>query len=299
MRLSLRKQQAVWGYVFVAPWILGLALLFAWPLGRSLLLSFQRITDMFDLKTEWAGLVNYREALVEDVRFVPALLTTLQDLAINLPMVIVFSLGMATLLARIRRGQGFMRGVFFLPVVIGSAAVIQQLMGAGGGGALLGGSLQTLVTGLGASAGEGQGFLAPLQVVVSRLTLIIWHTGVQILFFIAGLNSIPPSMYEAAQVDGATAWESFWKITLPLLSPIILLAAIYTLVDSFTDPLNAVVSYIFEVTINLNAGVFTSSGLRLTYGAALGWLYFVPVFVLIVLLQRLSRGLVFYSGERQ
>ena len=299
MRLSLRKQQAVWGYVFVAPWILGLALLFAWPLGRSLLLSFQRITDMFDLKTEWAGLVNYREALVEDVRFVPALLTTLQDLAINLPMVIVFSLGMATLLARIRRGQGFMRGVFFLPVVIGSAAVIQQLMGAGGGGALLGGSLQTLVTGLGASAGEGQGFLAPLQVVVSRLTLIIWHTGVQILFFIAGLNSIPPSMYEAAQVDGATAWESFWKITLPLLSPIILLAAIYTLVDSFTDPLNAVVSYIFQVTINLNAGVFTSSGLRLTYGAALGWLYFVPVFVLIVLLQRLSRGLVFYSGERQ
>ena len=299
MRLSLRKQQAVWGYVFVSPWILGLALLFAWPLGRSLLLSFQRITDMFDLKTEWAGLVNYREALVEDVRFVPALLTTLQDLAINLPMVIVFSLGMATLLARIRRGQGFMRGVFFLPVVIGSAAVIQQLMGAGGGGALLGGSLQTLVTGLGASAGEGQGFLAPLQVVVSRLTLIIWHTGVQILFFIAGLNSIPPSMYEAAQVDGATAWESFWKITLPLLSPIILLAAIYTLVDSFTDPLNAVVSYIFEVTINLNAGVFTSSGLRLTYGAALGWLYFVPVFVLIVLLQRLSRGLVFYSGERQ
>ena len=133
--------------------------------------------------------------------------------------------------------------------------------------------------------------MAPIKLVVNRLTVIIWHTGVEILLFIAGLKSIPPSLYEAAQVDGATAWESFWKISLPLLSPVILVAAIFALVDLFTDPLNNVVLYIMDVGIRRQG--------RLESAAALGVLYFAVVFVVLLLVTRIASKLVFYAGERQ
>ena len=90
--------------------------------------------------------------------------------------------------------------------------------------------------------------VAPVQIIVDRLSLIIWHTGVQILLFTAGLNSIPDYLYEAAKVDGASPWESFWKITLPMISPVIVIAMIYTYVDLFSDPLNPVVEYIMRLT---------------------------------------------------
>ena len=281
----------IWGYVFVTPWVIGAALLLIWPLLRSLLLSFENVRDLINLQTEWVGLANYTEAFREDVRFLPRLLGSVQDLAVNLPLILVFSLTMALLVTGVNRGQTFLRAVFFLPVVIGSSGVITELLEAGAGDMIVDGTMERLMAGLGESTGEEQGIVAPVQVVVERLTLIIWHTGVQILLFIAGLNSIPPSLYEAAKVDGSTGWEAFWKITLPMLSPVILVAAIYTVIDSFTDPLNSVVNYIMEISIR--------EQLRLGYGAALSWMYFVVVFLLILLLVRISSGLVFYMGERQ
>ncbi len=281
----------IWGYVFVTPWVIGAALLLMWPLLRSLLLSFENVRDLINLQTEWVGLANYTEAFREDVRFLPRLLGSVQDLAVNLPLILVFSLTMALLVTGVNRGQTFLRAVFFLPVVIGSSGVITELLEAGAGDMIVDGTMERLMAGLGESTGEEQGIVAPVQVVVERLTLIIWHTGVQILLFIAGLNSIPPSLYEAAKVDGSTGWEAFWKITLPMLSPVILVAAIYTVIDSFTDPLNSVVNYIMEISIR--------EQLRLGYGAALSWMYFVVVFLLILLLVRISSGLVFYMGERQ
>ena len=289
MRISLRKQQILWGYIFISPWIVGTLLLFAWPLARSLLLSFQRVTGLVQLKSEWAGLANYIEAFREDVRLIPTLTETLGDLALDLPLILVFSLIMAVLLARVGRGQTTLRAIFFMPVVIGSAGVIQELLRAGAGDEIMMSTMEPILVSSDSSS-LGGGIITPIQAVLDRLTLIIWRTGVQILLFVAGLNSIPPSLYEAAYVDGSTDWEAFWKITLPMLSPVILVAAIYTLVDSFTDPLNKVVDYIMDVSIG--------ASLRLDYGAALGWIYFVLVFVLIVLLLRLSSGLVFYAGDR-
>ena len=291
MNLSLRKQEIIWGYIFVTPWVIGAAVLLLWPLLRSLLLSFESVRDLIDLQTQWVGLENYSEAFREDVRFLPRLLGSVRDLALNLPLILVFSLMMALLVTGVGRWQTFLRAVFFLPVVIGSSGVITELLEAGAGDMIVDSTMERLMAGLGESTGEEQGIVAPVQVVVERLTLIIWHTGVQILLFIAGLNSIPPSMYEAAKVDGSTAWEEFWKITLPMLSPVMLVAAIYTIIDSFTDPLNSVVNYIMDVSLR--------EQLRLGYGAALSWVYFVVVFLLILLLVRISSRLVFYMGERQ
>ncbi len=290
MRLNLKNQQILWGYIFIGPWLIGAALLFLWPMGRTLLLSFQKVTDLAFLQTEWVGLVNFSDILFTDVGFIPALLTTMKDVVINVPLILVFSLLMALLLAQVTRGQTFLRAVFFLPVVIGSAGVIQQLLEYGARDELASVTLGPLLQTMG-EGGQGTTIMAPIKLVVNRLTVIIWHTGVEILLFIAGLKSIPPSLYEAAQVDGATAWESFWKISLPLLSPVILVAAIFALVDLFTDPLNNVVLYIMDVGIRRQG--------RLESAAALGVLYFVVVFVVLLLVTRIASKLVFYAGERQ
>lgn len=296
MRLSLKKQRAIWGYVFISPWLVGAALLFAWPMGRTVVLTFEKVTDVAYLQTEWVGVQNYREMLTEDVTFIPALTSTAKQLAVNLPLTLVLSMMMALLLRGVNRGQTLLRAIFFLPVVMASAGVIRELLRAGAGDVMLGkseGAMLTLQRATIASdlqAGAA-GLIAPIRAVVDRLSLIIWHTGVQILLFLAGLNSIPPGLYEAAEVDGATGWESFWKITLPMLSPVILVAGIYTLVDSFTDVTNEVVGYIMEITFG--------RWLRLGYGAALAVVYFVLVFVLMALVVRGTSRLVFYGGERQ
>ena len=290
MRLNLKNQQILWGYIFIGPWLIGAALLFLWPMGRTLLLSFQKVTDLAFLQTEWVGFVNFSDILFTDVGFIPALLATMKDVVINVPLILVFSLLMALLLAQVTRGQTFLRAVFFLPVVIGSAGVIQQLLEYGARDELASVTLGPLLQTMG-EGGQGTTIMAPIKLVVNRLTVIIWHTGVEILLFIAGLKSIPPSLYEAAQVDGATAWESFWKISLPLLSPVILVAAIFALVDLFTDPLNNVVLYIMDVGIRRQG--------RLESAAALGVLYFAVVFVVLLLVTRIASKLVFYAGERQ
>ena len=290
VRLSLKNQQVLWGYIFIGPWLIGAALLFLWPMGRTLLLSFQKVTDLAFLQTEWVGFANFSDILFTDVGFIPALLTTMKDVVINVPLILVFSLLMALLLAQVTRGQTFLRAVFFLPVVIGSAGVIQQLLEYGARDELAAVTLGPLLQTMG-EGGQGTTIVAPIKLVVNRLTVIIWHTGVEILLFIAGLKSIPPSLYEAAQVDGATAWESFWKISLPLLSPVILVAAIFALVDLFTDPLNSVVLYIMDVGIRRQG--------RLESAAALGVLYFAVVFVVLLLVTRIASKLVFYAGERQ
>jgi ABC-type sugar transport system permease subunit len=124
---------------------------------------------------------------------------------------------------------------------------------------------------------------------LSRLTIIFWKTGVQILLFLAGLQGISPSLYESARCDGATEWENFWKITLPMISPVILLNLIYTLVDSFTDINNRMMTYIKDTAfIKIQMG----------YASAMGWIYFLFIFVLLILVFVLTRRLVFYTGEK-
>ncbi len=288
MKLTLKQQQSLWGYIFVSPWVLGLALLFAWPLGRSLMLSFQRVTDLFQWQTEWVGLDHYRQIFTEDIVFTPVLLDTLENVAIDVPLILVFSLLLALLLTGVGRGQTFLRAVFFLPVVIGSAGVIQHMLSVGVGDQLLMSTLEPLMQGLGAevdSVVEG----TPIQWIVTRLTAIIWFSGVEILFFIAGLNSIPPSLYEAARVDGASPWESFWKITLPMVSPVILLVTIYAMIDQLTFPENPMIKYIMQVGVR---------GQQLEYASALGMAYFIVVFLQIALVVRIMSKFVFYAGEK-
>ncbi len=126
---------------------------------------------------------------------------------------------------------------------------------------------------------------------INRAVFVLWRSGVQILIFIAGLKSIDPSLYEVAQVDGASGWSQFWKITLPMLSPVILINIVYTIIDSFTDYFNTVLRYIRVVTFN-------SSEMRLGYPSALGNIYFILVFLLVILIFVVVSRVTFYRGER-
>ena len=286
-RMSLTTQRTIEGYFFVAPWIIGFIIFLAMPLARSFHLSFNELqaTSLSDLK--FRGIDNYKEAFFIDARFLPRLRDTLQQNLLDVPVIMIFSLFSAILANQKIRGVLGFRAVFFLPLVIGSAQVIQQLFQQGVGGAVLssGVNIQELACQyLGPDAAAG------VEGLLNRLLFVLWKTGVQMLIFLAGLNSVSPVLYEAARVDGATDWDRFWKVTLPLLSPVILVNLVYTLVDEFTDTFNQVLQYIQQTAF--------AGGFRLGYAAALGWIYFFIVFAILALVVKVTNRYVFYAGER-
>lgn len=286
-RMSLTVQRTMEGYFFVAPWVLGFLLFLGWPLLQSLYLSFHELqaTSLSDLK--FRGIDNYKEAFFIDARFLPRLKNTLQQNVLDVPVIMIFSLFSAILANQKIKGVIGFRAVFFLPLVIGSAQVIRELFRQGVGGATLsqGVNLQEL-----AFQYIGPDAAAGMTDLLNRLLFVLWKTGVQMLIFLAGLNAVSPVLYEAARVDGATDWDRFWKVTLPLLSPVILVNLVYTLVDSFTDTFNQVLEYIQQTAF--------AGGFRLGYAAALGWVYFLVVFLILAVVVKLTNRYVFYAGER-
>ena len=287
-QLTLSQRRALEGYFFVAPWLLGFLIFMAWPLFQSFYLSFHELqaTSLSDLK--FRGLDNYKEAFFIDARFLPRLGTTLQQNLLDVPVIMVFSLFSAILANQKIKGAMAFRAVFFLPLVIGSALVIRQLADQGVGGLVLsrGVNVQELAFQyLGPDAAQG------VEQLLNRLLFVLWRTGVQMLIFLAGLNSVSPVLYEAAKVDGATDWDRFWKVTLPLLSPVILVNLVYTIVESFTDAFNEVLTYIQQTAF--------AGGFRLGYAAALGWIYFAIIFVILAIVIKIVNRYVFYAGERQ
>ncbi|SEM60692.1 carbohydrate ABC transporter permease [Paenibacillus sp. OV219] len=285
-KLSLERKKMLAGYVYIAPWVIGFALFMLYPLAYSLYLGFHEVVGVGNFQLRSVGWENFNKAFVLDTNFVPLFISVVQDAVINTPLIIVFSLIIAIMLNHNIRGRAFFRAAFFLPVLIGSGLAMQQLLYAGVG-------RDTLVNGIGVPD-EVFLYMGPTfsQIVfdmLSRLTVIFWKTGVQILLFLAGLQGIPVSLYESSRCDGATEWEMFWKITLPLMTPIILLNLVYTCVDSFTDINNRMMVYIKDTA-------FTK--IEMGYSSALGWIYFLFIFVLLVLVFASTRRLVVYTGEK-
>lgn len=286
--LSLRAQRALYGYLFVSPWLIGFLIFLAWPLVFSFWFSFREVTSIAGLHSQSVGWNNYRQAFLVDVKFLPLFWDTLSNLLVDLPIINVFALSVALVVTRPIPGRLAFRVVFFMPVVIGSAWVVQQLFNQGVGRQVIFSNVDELRAMLNVSLGTGA--VTPVFDLINRLTFVLWRSGVQILIFIAALHSIPPSLYEAARVDGGSSWGIFWKITLPMISPFILVNVIYTVVDSFTEPFNRVLTYIQQVAL--------TQSIRLGYGAALGWLYFVAIFLILSVVLVASSRLVYYAGER-
>ena len=269
--VSFQRRGVLTCLLFVSPWLVGAAVFFLYPLFYSLRLSFGVIENPATQKVVFAGFENFRVAFMEDARFFPMLLSIAKDTLINTPLIVVFALFIATLLSKDIRGKGLFRSVFFLPVILGTGFVMQQLLGVQ----------------MNADAVEvARGILLPEKVVrflnpgvtqvilefLSRVTLVLWKSGVQIIIFLAGLQAIPRSFYAAARVDAATEWECFWFISLPMMAPTLLLGAVYTIVAGFLDTSNEMLGYIHELGFQWS---------QFEYASAVSWLYFL--FVILVL----------------
>ena len=285
-RLGIEQRRSLEAYIFLIPWLIGVCLFFAYPIFVSVRLAFSDIVEFKGLKTSWVGLENFRYIFFYDINFVPTFLKVVTDTLLNTPLCMVFSLIIAIFINRKMVGRGFFRTAFFIPVLLGTGYIMKQLLGMGVDG-------MTVTTGimvpkliadlLGPSITEVvQGFL-------DRITVVLWKSGVQIVLFLAGLQGISGSLYEAARVDGATEWEMFWKITLPMISPVIMMNVVYTIVSFFTDTTNPLVDYIYKMN-------FTNQ--QFEYAAAMSWLYFIFALVLCLGSILLMRRHIYDSGTK-
>ncbi len=275
--------------MFVSPFIAGTAAFFLYPIIFSLYISFGEYTIVKEgFEFEYIGITNYLSAFIEDTSFTLIFKSVVNDNLINTPLIIIFSLTIAILLNKKFKGRGVYRTFFFLPFLLGTGYVMQQLLGMEVGtqamgmarGILLPDTVREFLgSALTRAAGE---FL-------DRITYVFWRSGVQIIIFLSGLLNINSSLYESAHVDGATEWEMLWKITLPMVSPITLLVVIYTVIDSFSDPGNPMVSYFFTTAFREQ---------RFSYSSAMSWIYFAFIIVFLGIIFAAIKGFI-YSEQSE
>lgn len=291
---SLHRRRVLEFALFAAPWVIGFLAFQLYPLAQSLQISFS-LLQVSAAGVKWIpiGFTNYKQALLVDPVFTRYLVQSILQTILQIPLILSFSLAAAALMKQDLIGTKFFRTLFFLPVVVGSSAVIQQLFNTGGPGSstngvpliIVGGFITGLTRVLGPTLGN------EVLAIFTHLSLVLWQSGVQTLLFIAALYSVPGTYYEVARIDGANAWQTFLKVTLPSISPMILLVTIYTMVNSFTEPiLNPLLNYISTVG-------FGSAG-NLGEAGAMGWMYFVAIFIVVAVAFRYAQRHVFYAGER-
>ena len=232
------------------------------------------------MKVKWAGLTNYVRAFTVDVEFVPTFLEAVRQTMVKFPLTVLLSLIIAILLNRDIKARGLFRVIFFIPFLLGTGEVMQQIIDQGVDRAVLNIMDGRLIP-YNVLAYFGDTIANAVQTVLSVLVSVLWGSGVQILLFLSGLQSISPSLYEAARIDGATEWEIFWKVTVPMISPILLLNLVYTLVDSFTNISNPLLQYI---------QTYGFSNLEFAYSAALGWIYFLFIGLVVALIFGIMKG---------
>ncbi len=309
---SLDKAKARSGWFFVAPFVLIFFLIYLPVIIDSVKYSFHTIYPLSGggFVLDYVGWENYYNALFVDARFVTTLTGGIKQLVLEVPAIVVFSLFMAVLLNQKMVGRTLFRAIFFIPVIL-STGLIDDIDAANSfaqyaEGATVAGEEGASATGETVQQSGGiinamdlQGLFSTMKVgtelvdyvvqIVNDIYDLVNRSGVQMLIFLAGLQSISPAIYESCTIDGATSWETFWKITFPMISPMILVNAVYTVIDSFTSSSNKVMNYIGAVY----EGVTTTGGDVLA--TAMYWIYFSLVILVIALVAAIMSTYVFYQ----
>ena len=294
---SLDRRKARAGWFFVLPFLIGFVLIYLPMVWQSLQISFSKIviggaSGTYDMVP--VGFQNYIDAFLDEVGFA-------QVLAIDIPAILIFSLFMAIMLNQKMVGRGVFRSIFFIPVVLSTGImesiaamdVLTDYMESGEG--IDDGSGQTqdaLVSAddlalLFANMKVGTDLVKIITDLVNDIFDIVNRSGVQMLIFLAALQSISPAIYESCKIDGATAWETFWKITLPMISPMILVNGVYTIIDSFTTESNPVMVFIQKAYTEASQEIST----------AMAWTYFAIVGLIVALIAAIISGFVFYQRK--
>lgn len=296
---SLSRRRAKAGILFVLPWIIGFVGLFLRPLLTSLVYSFSDTTiSASGMIVQLKGVANYIRAFSQDAKFLRFLWTSILEMVTNVPLVLSFSLFMAVIINGKFKGRTAVRTIFFLPVICGSGLIMAIMNGDALSNSIISGSrmsmmfqadgIDTILRNIGVS----EDLISAMMSVVNGVFNLTWKSGLQIILFLSGLLSISPSLYEAAKIEGATGWESFWKITFPMLSPILILNLVYSMIDSFattsgTQFPDNVMDYIYSYAKQLD----------FSYSAAMSWIYFIAVVLLIGIVYRVVDKYVVYTVE--
>ncbi|MBQ8136630.1 MAG: sugar ABC transporter permease [Clostridia bacterium] len=268
------------GYLFIAPWIVGVSIFFLYAMVQSLRFSFSRVelsNGVILHPLENGIFENFVKVFTTDVNFPEILANFGVGLVLQLPVIIAFSLIIALLLNSHIRCRSLFRMIFFLPVIIATGPVMSQLTAQGVSSVPM--VSQNAL--LGVLSGLPEFIYTPINNLFSSLIMILWNSGIQILIFLAGLQKVPRTLYEAAKIDGASGWESFWKITLPTVKPLILLNSIYTVVTLATGGSNEIIELIYTATYTATQGY--------SYAMAMSWIYTLVVAVILVIVFLLLR----------
>ena len=307
---SLERRKARAGWVFVLPFIIGMVIIYLPLIIQSIQISFTEITILQggNYKFEGVGFKHYSDAFLADPEFVQVLIKGLTTLAFDVPAILIFSLFMAIMLNQKMAGRAVFRSIFFVPVVI-SVGVIEGLLsnaamtsyyeegvGAGGAAAEEGVNQSANLV----SSMDLQALFANMKIgtelvdyivsIINNIYGIVNRSGVQMLIFLSALQSISPAIYESSKIDGATGWETFWKITLPMISPMILVNGVYTVIDSFTTKSNPVMNYIGNT-------VYAGTRNEHHLATAMYWIYFLIVMLLVGLVAAICSAFVFYQRK--
>ena len=296
-KMTLAAKNAVAGYLFILPFIIGFLLFMMVPLVQSFRMSFSEVNIAptgGGFTMEFVKIAQYNKAINVDPQYKILLIENIRGMLLDLPATLIFSFFVALLLNQTFKGRGFVRAIFFMPVIPSSGVIV----GLEYNNAMLAGMkdviqetsnsssittvLQDMLVTEGTQAGDFFGFIFDL---IDHVYDIAIQSGIQIIIFLSGLQTISPSMFEAAKIEGCTAWECFWKITLPMVSSLILVNIIYTIIDYFCRSDNEVMEYISNITIG-----------KLEYGlsSAMSWIYFVCCLVIIGIISLIISKKVYY-----
>lgn len=299
---NLRRRNAIAGYLFICPFIIGFVAFLLQPMCESFYMSLCRVNIVanapkgespFDMQfISTLKETNYYRAFFVEADYKNKLINTLKDMAVQVPAILVFSFFIALLLNQRFKGRSFVRAIFFLPVILSSGVLVgletNNILMSGikdviaeSSGPGITDALQDILQAI----GIGQKILKPVFQIIEAVYDVALASGIQIVIFLSGLQTVSPSMYEAAKIEGCTAWESFWKITLPMVSSMILVNLVYTVVDFFMRSDNEVMDVI---TKKINPGM--DYGL----GSAMAWAYFGIVIVILGVIAAILSKVVYY-----
>ena len=312
--LTMAGRNAVSGYLFIAPFIIGFLAFLTYPLSQAIRMSFTRVGLDLENHTfyyEWIYrandygimerhvLANFHRALQVDAHFTRYMTEEIMAMAFLVPAVLVFSLFIAILLNRKFVGRGFVRAVFFLPVILASGVLVgietnNSLLAMVAMEVQQANAMRAGVTGviedifLGAVGDANVPIVDLIQYVldiINQIYNIAMASGIQILIFLAGLQTINPSIFEAASIEGATGWENFWKITFPMISPMILVVVVYSIIDFMVRTDSEVMN-----RVDIAITQFNEFG----FGTAQAFIYFGVIAVILAVVGFIISRLVYY-----
>jgi len=320
LNLTMARKKQIYGILFCLPFIIGFIFFFASPIAFYIRLAFSKMEVFIQvaagagtgrwmggnetiggLKLTYIGIENFKEMFLNRVGWMQNIMINLKWLAYDVPSIVLFSFFISIILNQKFKGRFAARAVFFLPVILASGAIavlntdtLTQLaysvvLGNDEATANMGinSFYRTMLSLLGQNQ-VSKVLIDTVGIIIGEMDWVVNNAGVQILIFLAGLQTIPKSLYEASHMDGASSWENFWKITLPMLSPVLLVNTAYTIVDCLAAPDNWIIRDIYNEFMR---------GGNYALSAAMGVSYYTMVLAIVAVILYFMSKFVYYEDK--